>query len=134
VVTNNSVFWDITPCNVLEVEQLFRRMCNPHVPLKYWLAFSRLHSIVSQKTELFIARITVDRQWATFTTKFLFEMVGTVIPMQVHVPAFPCSVPVCNYLLTYITADYQQQQTLALYVSKSKVKLSHNRPWRPIGL
>jgi hypothetical protein len=46
VVMKSSVFWDITPCSPLKVNQHLRGTCQ--------LAFNRLHNIISQKIELFI--------------------------------------------------------------------------------
>jgi hypothetical protein len=78
-----SIFWDITPRSLLEVNQLFGEMlphrvsstCHllscwflaclihqsfgqgQHVPLKSLLTFIRLHGVVSQKAELFITTV-----------------------------------------------------------------------------
>jgi hypothetical protein len=63
VVMKSSIFCDITPFSPLNVIQYFRGRHHPnlpcpwrqrqHVPLERWLTFNGLHSIISQKIELF---------------------------------------------------------------------------------
>jgi hypothetical protein len=67
----SSIFWDITPCTALLLPapawQWFLAWLNlrpwrwrRHVPRKRWLTFNGLHGVISQKTELYIRKITSD--------------------------------------------------------------------------
>jgi hypothetical protein len=81
VAMKNSVFWDITPCSLSKANKTFREMCRLHLQSqrvsqaekkeeeeeerkkekkatwsrqqpKYWLNFSGLHGVITQKIEL----------------------------------------------------------------------------------
>jgi hypothetical protein len=54
VVTKSSIFWDITPCILLEFYRSFGRTCHLHDPPKRRLTFNGIQGVISQKMELCI--------------------------------------------------------------------------------
>jgi hypothetical protein len=50
VFTRSSVFWDITPCSPLKVNQCFGRTCRLHLQCR-WMSRARTR-VISQSTEL----------------------------------------------------------------------------------
>jgi hypothetical protein len=97
-IIKSTIFWDITPCSPLKVNQCFRGtyrlhlqdllshwylawLIRPwrwrqHVPPKRWLTFNGLHSIISHKT-LLLMTTTVNLKSYKGIINYTFYYIGT---------------------------------------------------------